>query len=310
MKVTSAILANIAPLKVLYAVKLLLCASALILLSSLVLLIQPAGAAPPNLVLDPGHFNLDLDGKVTKDGAHAVVNGREVWEGELTLAVSEYLRAELEARSGERGNSGKQTVFATRWLDPALPQDDPKNHKFWLIKSHGYDQELANIGRAEFANEKILGKDWREVAIGSADSDGGSTAATGLFIRIHFDGSANKSDSGFAVYYNDQSDYDKDGVIARESKVWAERVAMALANGTKSADGTVRHKQWLIPPNGANNGVKRFTRPIYGFKYAKVPSILIECGFLTNAGDLAVIMKPENQKLLAELIADAVVVER
>ena len=268
----------------------------------MITLILPLHAAPFTLVLDPGHFNLDLDGKVTKDGAHAVVNGREVWEGELTLAVSEYLRAELGARGA--------TVYATRWLDSALPPDDPKNHKFWRIKSHGYDQELANIGRAEFANETILGKDWRKVSIGSADSDGGSTAATGLFIRIHFDGSANKSDSGFAVYYNDQSDYDKDGSIARESKRFAQAVAAALANGTKSADGTVRHKQWLIPPNGASNGVKRFDRPIYGFKYAKVPSILIEGGFLTNASDLAVIMKPENQKLLAEIVADAVVVER
>lgn len=300
MTVTSAISAKYPPSSGchVYAGKSVLYALALVLLSCLVLLSQPAGAASFTLVLDPGHFNLDLDGRVTKDGAHAVVNGREVWEGELTLAVSEYLRAELGARGA--------TVYATRWLDPALPQDDPKNNKFWRINSHGYDQELANIGRAEFANETILGKDWRKVAVSSAESDGGSSSATGLFIRIHFDGSTNKSDSGFAVYYNDQSDYDKDGVIARESKRYAEAVAAALANGTKNADGTIRRKPWLIPPNGAGSGVKRFTRPIYGFKYAKVPSILIEGGFLTNAGDLAVIMKPESQKLLAGLIADAV----
>ena len=56
-----------------------------------------------------------------------------------------------------------------------------------------------------------------------------------------------------------------------------------------------------------NLGVKRFTRTIYGFKYAKMPSILIEGGFMTNEVDLSVIMDISKQKLLARLIVDAIV---
>ncbi len=233
-------------------------------------------ASPFTVVLDPGHFNLDLDGKVTKDGAHAVVEGREVWEGEMTISVSEFLRKEL----ADRG----LTVCATRWLDPALDSDIASSHKYWRINSHGYDQELANIGRAEFANESILGQDWRSAIVDS------SIEGKGLFIRIHFDASESASTSGFSVWYNNQSDYDNDGVIAGASKKWAVAIEAEMK------------KRWLIK----SLGIKRFDRPIYGFKHAKVPSILIECGFMTNKNDLAIIMKQENRKLLADIIADVI----
>jgi len=211
---------------------------------------EAVSKAPLTVVLDPGHFNRDLDGKITKDGAHAVFQGRTVWEGEVTLAVSEFLRAELESRGIK--------VFATR----------TKKSPYWPIRSHGYDQKLANVGRAEFANEH------------NAD----------LFIRIHFDSSNDPKASGFAVYFNDQSDYDKDGAIEKESRMWAKAVSEGL------------NKAWPL----ANLGVKRFTRTIYGFKYAKTPSILIEGGFMTNEDDLSVIMDISKRKLLARLIADAI----
>lgn len=202
------------------------------------------------VVLDPGHFNLDADGKLTRDGAHAEWEGRTVWEGEVTLAVSEFLRAELEG-------SGI-TVYATRTSE----------NKYWRIGSKGYDQEAANVGRAEFANGH------------NAD----------LYLRIHFDGSPDPSASGFAVYYNDQSDFDDDGGIEEASRAWAEDFAGEM------------EKRWPLQ----FTGVKTFERTIYGFKYAKVPSVLVEGGFMTNRGDLSVIMNLESQELLAEILADVI----
>ncbi|MEP0813588.1 MAG: N-acetylmuramoyl-L-alanine amidase [bacterium] len=297
---------------------------------------RPATGTPDGftLVLDPGHFNIDAAGKVTRDGTSAkwrdpaTGQTQTVLEAEVTLDVSEMLRKELEG--------GGAAVHATRWLDPTLGEEDPANHKYWRIAGKGYDAERANIGRAEFANEKILGADWRELvagqggggkeqeggdangrgdasAIGGGDGNsGGRNApstielANGLFLRIHFDGSENAGDRGFNVYYNDQSDYDKDGRIAAESKRWAEKIAATLADGVRNPDGSWRRHPWPIPPNGPDNGVRRFERPIYGFKHAAVPSVLIEGGFFTNPKDLAVIMDPSCRLLLARLLAEAI----
>src|SRR5439155_7488596 len=115
---------------------------------------------------------------------------------------------------------------------------------WFAVPYKGNDQEKSNKARAEAAAK-----------LGAA-----------LFLRIHFDGDADKTVRGFSVWYDDQSRYDKGGALARQALAAANSIEARLKAGSPIAD----------------LGVQRFKRPIYGFVYARQPAVLLELGHLSN----------------------------
>jgi N-acetylmuramoyl-L-alanine amidase len=53
-------------------------------------------------------------------------------------------------------------------------------------------------------------------------------------------------------------------------------------------------------------GVKRFTRPIYGFVYAKQTAVLLELGFLTNPQDVNYLVKAGTAEIISNAIAKGI----
>ena len=198
---------------------------------------NPVRSKYPVVVLDPGHGTRDKDGKITGQGASGKFKGREVPEEGLTLDYGMWLQAELR-RLGIPCHSTR--TYDKPWFD---------------VDYQGHDQEANNKLRAEFAT-----------ALDAA-----------LFVRIHFDGSADSASSGFSVWYNDMSRHDSDGSIERGSIAAAEAVRARLAEAMAIKD----------------LGLLRFERPIYGFVHAEQPSILLELAFLSSASDTAYVLKEE-----------------
>ena len=215
---------------------------------------NPTNPHAPLVVLDPGHGTRDSSGRITGQGASGRYKGREIPEHELTLDYAMWLMAELRRRNIR--------CESTRTY----------SHPWFNVSYRGHDQEANNKLRAEFAARE-----------GAA-----------LFVRIHFDGSTNKADSGYSVYYDDQSKYDSPpggkGKLATQSLRAAKLIDAALRGASKLDD----------------LGVKRFERPIYGFVYAKQPAVLLELGYLSNPHDCAYLLEPETVKGIAAAVAQGI----
>jgi N-acetylmuramoyl-L-alanine amidase len=201
----------------------------------------------PVVVIDPGHGTRDVNGNITGQGASGQFNGREVAEEGLTLDYSMWLMAELRLLG--------VPCYATRTYD------DP-----WFdVDYSGHDQQENNKRRAEFA----------------------AAHDAALFVRVHFDGSAEKSSSGFSIWYNDMSRHDKDGTIKKESMEAADAVRLRLAEVMQIPD----------------LGLMRFERPIYGFVHASQPSILLELAFLSSETDTAYVLREDTLRSVSQATA-------
>jgi len=216
---------------------------------------NPTDPHAPLVVLDPGHGTRDSSGRITGQGSSGRYKGREIPEHELTLDYAMWVMADLRSH-GIRCES-------TRTY----------SHPWFNVSYRGHDQEANNKLRAEFAAEQ-----------GAA-----------LFVRIHFDGSTNKADSGYKVFYDDQSKFDTPGKggkgkLATQSLRAAKLIDAALSQASKLSD----------------LGVKRFERPIYGFVYAQQPAVLLELGYLSNPHDCAYLLEPETVKGIAAAVAQGV----
>ncbi len=93
-------------------------------------------------------------------------------------------------------------------------------------------------------------------------------------VSIHCNKFPSESCKGLQVYYSD------------------DEKAMELANGIQGSVKT------LIQPEN-HRAVKKTDSSIYLLSRAKTPSVLVECGFLSNAEELENLKNPEYQKALA-----------
>lgn len=98
------------------------------------------------------------------------------------------------------------------------------------------------------------------------------------FVSIHANAAENTRAEGFEIFYGSES-----------SKAFAE---------------SVYKKVQSFFPKMKFRGIK--PGPFYVLKYTKMPSILIECGFVSNEKD-ALLLKDENhQILMAQAIAEGI----
>lgn len=98
-----------------------------------------------------------------------------------------------------------------------------------------------------------------------------------LFVSIHFNSAVRRGANGFETYYYNSK-------------------AAGIAARVESELAKVR--------SGENRGVKR--RAYYVLRKTKVPSVLVECGFLTNPEEAARCSSPAYRDELARAIAKGV----
>ena len=95
-----------------------------------------------------------------------------------------------------------------------------------------------------------------------------------IFVSIHFNSAKRVGADGIETYF-----------YSRDSLPFASAVHYFVAGGAPSP----------------NRGVRR--RGYYVLRRARVPAVLVECGFLTNPTEAAYIQKPSYRQKLAEEIA-------
>lgn len=100
-----------------------------------------------------------------------------------------------------------------------------------------------------------------------------------LFLSIHMNSFTDTSAKGIHIFYGDES-----------VKKMAEEI-----------------QQSIVDVTGARpHSVKEVSKSLYLMKNAKIPSILIECGFLSNPQEAKLLQDEEYQAKIAWAIADAV----
>ncbi len=118
-----------------------------------------------------------------------------------------------------------------------------------------------------------------------------------VFISIHANAAQNNSiPNGIETFYYDYSnnnsgdDFNEEKAeVAAKSKAFATVMQENLISATLLKDRTAKHGNYLV------------------LRDNKVPSILIETGFMTNPDDLAKLIDENYRTLVAEVIADTVI---
>ena len=114
----------------------------------------------------------------------------------------------------------------------------------------------------------------RRVAIGNSEKNS-------IFVSIHFNHARRRGIQGFETYY-------------------ASPYARSLAQRIQ--------RKLLTMPRARNRGVR--TANFRVVKYAVYPSVLVECGFLSNRAEAGRARTTAYREMLAEKIAEAIVEER
>jgi N-acetylmuramoyl-L-alanine amidase len=113
-------------------------------------------------------------------------------------------------------------------------------------------------------------------------------AGAELFVRIHADGSVDSSHSGISTLYPGENRWT--GPIAVPSRRAALLVQDAVIASTGAASlGTVPRTD------------------LSGFNWSRVPTVLVECGFMTNPVEDRLLASPNYQDKLAEGIATGII---
>jgi N-acetylmuramoyl-L-alanine amidase len=108
-----------------------------------------------------------------------------------------------------------------------------------------------------------------------------------LFVRIHGNASPDPNQAGASTLYPAANRW------ARPYSMTSKQAALRVQSGVLSATGA------------QDNGVEP-RGDLAGFNFAKVPSVLVECGFLSNPVEDRLLGSPHYQDKVAQGIADGV----
>lgn len=108
------------------------------------------------------------------------------------------------------------------------------------------------------------------------------TAKADIFISIHMNKFTDSKYSGAQVFYSKNSD---------DSKRLGETIQAVLKNDID---------------NSNNRVAKNDERNVYVLRNAKIPSALVECGFMSNPDELKSLTDPDYQNRLANAIYDGI----
>lgn len=130
----------------------------------------------------------------------------------------------------------------------------------------GPDFNGGNIERAQIANQ----------------------AKADLFVRIHADGSTNPSQSGASTLYPALIPGWTDGIYVESKK--AARVVQAS----------------MVSDLGVTDGGAVERSDMTGFNWSKVPVVLVECGFMTNAAEDRNLNSTDYQRQIAKALTHGI----
>ena len=130
------------------------------------------------------------------------------------------------------------------------------------------DTDTADPNRAKNVTQKKSDLQMRKTAIEKHEAD--------LFVSIHMNKFEQSQYRGAQVFYDDDSE---------ENKLLAEAVQQAIKDTLKDNN---------------NRAAKNTGDSIFVIKNNPIPSVLIECGFLSNSEEAKQLLMPDYQKKLAE----------
>ena len=157
------------------------------------------------------------------------------------------------------------------------------------VRRYGPPEKSATLDVAQRLNRKLRESQFHTVMTRSSDTfisldervAIGNRTANSVFVSIHFNDARRRGVHGFETYYN--SSY-----------------ARSLAD---------RIQRKLMTLRGASNrGVR--TANFRVIRKAMYPSVLVECGFLSNRGEGGEAASGAYRELLADRISEAIVEER
>lgn len=100
-----------------------------------------------------------------------------------------------------------------------------------------------------------------------------------VFVSVHMNSSGSETDKGFQVFFGTENEESE--TLAQ--KIWSEVESKAYVSRLRE--------------------VKKTPDSVYIMKNSKVPSVLVECGFISNKTDEQLLSDPEYRKDLAYVLA-------
>ena len=200
----------------------------------------------------------------------------------LVLAMAAALS--LASCAGDRARKDTSRTFRTVVVDAGHGGRDSG-----AVRRYGPPEKVAALDVAQRLNRKLRESQFRTVMTRSSDVyvpldrrvQIGNRQGNSIFVSIHFNDSRRRGIRGFETYYN--SPY-----------------AQSLAR---------RIQGKLLTMRGASNrGVRRANFRV--IRNSVYPSVLVECGFLSNRSEGARARSSAHREMLADKIAQAIVEER
>ena len=157
------------------------------------------------------------------------------------------------------------------------------------VRRRGPAEKTLALDVAQRVNRKLRESEFKTVMTRSSDDfvelDDrvaiGNRHANSIFVSIHFNHSRRRGIRGFETYYN-----------SPHARTLAQRI-----------------QQKLLSVSGARNrGVLRGNFRV--IRNSVYPSVLVECGFLSNRGEAGRVASAAYREVLADKIAEAVVEQR
>lgn len=193
----------------------------------------------------------------------------------------------LAACAGGPGVSGKKNTsktFTTVVVDAGHGGKDTGAYR-----RYGGAEKLATLDVAKRLDRKLRESQFKTVMTRSSDvfveldqrAAIGNRQSNSIFVSIHFNDSRRRVIRGFETYYNSS--------ISREL---ADRIQRKLTSIRGSANRGVHVANFRV------------------LRLANYPSVLVECGFLSNRREGGSARDSEYRDLLADKIAEAIVEQR
>lgn len=142
-----------------------------------------------------------------------------------------------------------------------------------VILTRDDDNGIYDSSANTIREKKVSDMHKRVEIINNSDAD--------LFLSIHMNSFTDTSAKGIHIFYGGESE---------KTKKLAEEIQQSIVDAT----GAQPHS------------VKEVSKDLYLMKNAKIPSILIECGFMSNPQEAKLLQNEEYQAKIAWAIADAV----
>ncbi len=156
-------------------------------------------------------------------------------------------------------------------------------------RRYGPPEKVVALDVAQRLNRKLRESQFRTVMTRNSDVfipldervNIGNRQPNSVFVSIHFNDSSRRGIRGFETYY---------------SSTYASSLAQRI------------QRKLMTLPKASNRGVRPASYRV--LRHAQFPSVLVECGFLSNRGEGGQAGNADFRDLLADKISEAIVEER